>query len=256
MEKGRKLISATRAGHSYIGTEHILLGLLREGEGIAARVLETMGAEPSKIRNQVCLAVCMCLSPHAVCRPAVRRLLHYKLRMQNMGFAVHAPQVLCMLSLWMSAVPCPCALPPRRLLACRQSVQVIRMIGESQEPVGASVGGGSGSNKTPTLEEYGTNLTQQAEEVCAAVQHAALQHLPVLHALLGLPPCVCTTISTGQAAPVEIDAASVTAARAWGIPICEWAAHRCSTSTMSSERTGAALHAGQAGPRGGPRERD
>lgn len=43
------------------------------------------------------------------------------------------------------------------------------MIGESQEPVGASVGGGSGSNKTPTLEEYGTNLTQQAEEVRCAV---------------------------------------------------------------------------------------
>jgi hypothetical protein len=40
------------------------------------------------------------------------------------------------------------------------------MIGESQEPVGAGVGGGSQtSNKTPTLEEYGTNLTNQAEEV-------------------------------------------------------------------------------------------
>lgn len=43
------------AGHSYIGTEHILLGLLREGEGIAARVLEALGANPEKIRNQVCL---------------------------------------------------------------------------------------------------------------------------------------------------------------------------------------------------------
>lgn len=39
------------------------------------------------------------------------------------------------------------------------------MVGESQEPVGSTVGGGSsGSNKMPTLEEYGTNLTQQAEE--------------------------------------------------------------------------------------------
>lgn len=39
------------------------------------------------------------------------------------------------------------------------------MVGESQEPVGSAVGGGSsGSNKMPTLEEYGTNLTQQAEE--------------------------------------------------------------------------------------------
>ena len=40
------------------------------------------------------------------------------------------------------------------------------MVGESQEAVGAGVGGGSsGSNKMPTLEEYGTNLTTQAEEV-------------------------------------------------------------------------------------------
>jgi len=42
------------------------------------------------------------------------------------------------------------------------------MVGESQEAVGAGVGGGSsGSNKMPTLEEYGTNLTTQAEEVGA-----------------------------------------------------------------------------------------
>ena len=40
------------------------------------------------------------------------------------------------------------------------------MVGESQEQlVGAGSGGGSGSNKTPTLEEYGTNLTTQANEV-------------------------------------------------------------------------------------------
>ena len=40
------------------------------------------------------------------------------------------------------------------------------MVGESQEQlVGAGAGGGSGSNKTPTLEEYGTNLTTQANEV-------------------------------------------------------------------------------------------
>ena len=41
------------AGHNYIGTEHILLGLLREGEGVASRVLETLGADPQKIRTQV-----------------------------------------------------------------------------------------------------------------------------------------------------------------------------------------------------------
>ena len=43
--------------------------------------------------------------------------------------------------------------------------QVIRMVGESTEAVGAGVGGGSSGNKMPTLEEYGTNLTKLAEEV-------------------------------------------------------------------------------------------
>ena len=39
-------------GHNYIGSEHLLLGLLREGEGVAARVLENLGADPSNIRTQ------------------------------------------------------------------------------------------------------------------------------------------------------------------------------------------------------------
>eukprot|EP00951_Prasinocladus_malaysianus_P044078 scaffold561493_cov29-Prasinocladus_malaysianus.AAC.1 len=46
------LEEARQLGHNYIGTEHILLGLLREGEGVAARVLETLGADSSKIRTQ------------------------------------------------------------------------------------------------------------------------------------------------------------------------------------------------------------
>ena len=39
------------------------------------------------------------------------------------------------------------------------------MVGESAEAVAAGLGGGSSSNKMPTLEEYGTNLTKMAEEV-------------------------------------------------------------------------------------------
>ena len=44
-------------------------------------------------------------------------------------------------------------------------LQVIRMVGESQETVSVGGGSGSSSNKMPTLEEYGTNLTTQATEV-------------------------------------------------------------------------------------------
>ncbi|KVH98191.1 AAA+ ATPase domain-containing protein [Cynara cardunculus var. scolymus] len=82
--------------HNYIGSEHLLLGLLREGEGVAARVLENLGADPNNIRTQA-------------------------------------------------------------------SFNTI-MVGESAEAVGAGVGGGSSGNKMPTLEEYGTNLTKLAEE--------------------------------------------------------------------------------------------
>ena len=49
-------LSASEArslGHSYVGTEHILLGLLREGEGIAARVLENLGVDLDEIRYEI-----------------------------------------------------------------------------------------------------------------------------------------------------------------------------------------------------------
>ncbi len=44
---------ARRLGHNYIGTEHLLLGLVREGEGIAAGVLESLGVNLDKVRAQV-----------------------------------------------------------------------------------------------------------------------------------------------------------------------------------------------------------
>src|SRR5438094_843475 len=44
---------ARRLGHHYIGTEHLLLGLIREGEGIAAGVLESLGVNLEKVRTEV-----------------------------------------------------------------------------------------------------------------------------------------------------------------------------------------------------------
>ena len=51
------LEEARLLGHSYIGTEHLLLGLLREGEGVAARVLENLDADSAKIRSQARLSL-------------------------------------------------------------------------------------------------------------------------------------------------------------------------------------------------------
>ena len=57
-ERARKVLSlaqeeAQRFQHNYIGTEHLLLGLIREGEGVAARVLESLGVELYKVRQAV-----------------------------------------------------------------------------------------------------------------------------------------------------------------------------------------------------------
>jgi ATP-dependent Clp protease ATP-binding subunit ClpC len=82
------LEEARQLGHNYIGTEHLLLGLIREGEGVAARVLENLGVDLTKVRTQV-----------------------------------------------------------------------IRMLGETAE---VTPGGPSGRTKTPTLDEFGSNLTQMA----------------------------------------------------------------------------------------------
>ena len=47
------LREALQLGHSYIGTEHMLLGLVREGEGVAAQVLQSLGADLPRVRQQV-----------------------------------------------------------------------------------------------------------------------------------------------------------------------------------------------------------
>ena len=57
-ERARRVLSlaqeeAQRFQHNYIGTEHLLLGLVREGEGVAAKVLSNLGVELNKVRSAV-----------------------------------------------------------------------------------------------------------------------------------------------------------------------------------------------------------
>ena len=129
------------AGHNYIGTEHILLGLLREGEGVASRVLETLGADPQKIRTQVGGRALRALRLPCLAWP----------RQRLFSSAWLSLCVTCLRCAWRPPALCATCtpfVPPA--LCVTQSVpapvtlcQVIRMVGESQEPVGSTVGGGS-----------------------------------------------------------------------------------------------------------------
>ncbi|NLD47627.1 MAG: hypothetical protein GX660_10575, partial [Clostridiaceae bacterium] len=57
-EKAEKAINfsqetAMELGHNYVGTEHLLLGLIKEGSGVAARVLQSQGVNEEKILKEV-----------------------------------------------------------------------------------------------------------------------------------------------------------------------------------------------------------
>ncbi|GJW72449.1 ATP-dependent Clp protease ATP-binding subunit ClpA homolog CD4B, chloroplastic-like protein [Tanacetum coccineum] len=157
-EKAIKVImlaqeEARRLGHNFVGTEQILLGLIGEGTGIAAKVLKSMGinlkdarVEVEKIigRGSGFVAVEIPFTPRA------KRVLELSLEeARQLGHNYIGSEHLLL-----------------GLLREGEGVaaRVIRMVGESAEAVGAGVGGGTSGNKMPTLEEYGTNLTKLAEE--------------------------------------------------------------------------------------------
>ena len=66
------LREALQLGHNYIGTEHILLGLIREGEGVAAQVLVKLGADLNRVRQQVIQLLSGYQGKETGARPAAR----------------------------------------------------------------------------------------------------------------------------------------------------------------------------------------
>ena len=82
------LREALQLGHNYIGTEHILLGLIREGEGVAAQVLVKLGADLSRVRQQVIQLLSGYAGSKEAGRRAHRRRLH---GVRAVGFARARP---------------------------------------------------------------------------------------------------------------------------------------------------------------------
>ncbi|KAG5537289.1 hypothetical protein RHGRI_024661 [Rhododendron griersonianum] len=172
-EKAIKVImlaqeEARRLGHNFVGTEQILLGLIGEGTGIAAKVLKSMGinlkdarVEVEKIigRGSGFVAVEIPFTPRA------KRVLELSLEeARQLGHNYIGSEHLLLGLLREGEGVAARVLENLGADPGNIRTQAIRMIGESTEAVGAGVGGGSSSNKMPTLEEYGTNLTKLAEE--------------------------------------------------------------------------------------------
>ncbi|BFI23488.1 ATP-dependent Clp protease ATP-binding subunit ClpC [Marchantia polymorpha subsp. ruderalis] len=172
-EKAIKVImlaqeEARRLGHNFVGTEQILLGLIGEGTGIAAKVLKSMGVNLKEARVEVekiigrgsgFVAVEIPFTPRA------KRVLELSLEeARQLGHNYIGTEHLLLGLLREGEGVAARVLENLGADPSNIRTQVIRMVGESTESVGAGVGGGSSSNKMPTLEEYGTNLTKLAED--------------------------------------------------------------------------------------------
>ena len=168
-EKAIKVImlaqeEARRLGHNFVGTEQILLGLIGEGTGIAAKTLKGLGVSLKDARIEVekiigrgsgFVAVEIPFTPRAkrvleLSWDEARQLGHNYIGTEHLLLGVIregegvAVRVLENLGVDLSRV--------------RSSV--IRMLGENAAPSA----GGPHRSKTPTLDEFGSNLTQAAEE--------------------------------------------------------------------------------------------
>uniref|UniRef100_A0A7R9T1T8 Uncharacterized protein n=1 Tax=Ostreococcus sp. 'lucimarinus' TaxID=242159 RepID=A0A7R9T1T8_9CHLO len=162
---------ARRLGHNFVGTEQIMLGLIGEGTGIAAKVLKSMGISLKEARIEVekiigrgsgFVAVEIPFTPRAkrvleLALEEARQLGHNYIGTEHLllGLLREGEGVAARVLENLDADP------------AKIRSQVIRMVGETQEAVGAGAGGGQGAqsgSKTPTLEEFGSDLTKKAEE--------------------------------------------------------------------------------------------
>ena len=170
-EKAIKVImlaqeEARRLGHNFVGTEQILLGLIGEGTGVAAKVLKSMGVNLKDARIEVekiigrgsgFVAVEIPFTPRA------KRVLELSLEeARQLGHNYIGTEHLLLGLIREGEGVAARVLENLGVDLSKVRTQVIRMLGETAE---VSVGpGGSGRTKTPTLDEFGSNLTQMASE--------------------------------------------------------------------------------------------
>uniref|UniRef100_B8HLE4 ATPase AAA-2 domain protein n=1 Tax=Cyanothece sp. (strain PCC 7425 / ATCC 29141) TaxID=395961 RepID=B8HLE4_CYAP4 len=169
-EKAIKVImlaqeEARRLGHNFVGTEQILLGLIGEGTGVAAKVLKSMGVNLKDARIEVekiigrgsgFVAVEIPFTPRA------KRVLELSLEeARQLGHNYIGTEHLLLGLIREGEGVAARVLENLGVDLSKVRTQVIRMLGETAE---VSAGSSQGRTKTPTLDEFGSNLTQMAAD--------------------------------------------------------------------------------------------
>ena len=163
--------------HSYIGTEHLLLGLISEGEGVAAKALETMGIKGEAVRASVIEIIGEGEKPvegHIPFTPRAKRVFELSLREAlQLGHNYIGTEHLLLGLLKEGEGVAAQVLTKQGADLAQVRQTVIQMLSgyqrgddEGRESVGAGVGGSGGPERSNSaiLEQFGRNLTQAARE--------------------------------------------------------------------------------------------
>jgi ATP-dependent Clp protease ATP-binding subunit ClpC len=157
---------ARSLGHNYVGTEHLLLGLLREGEGAAAQVLMSMGVDRDKIREQVEKLVgkgSFNFTEGFGYTPRTKRVMELSFyEARNLGHNYVGTEHL-LLSLIREGEGVAARILKDSGVDLQQvREQIYKLLKE--EGLETHQGKSRGKSDTPTLDQYGRDLTYMAEE--------------------------------------------------------------------------------------------
>jgi ATP-dependent Clp protease ATP-binding subunit ClpC len=166
---------AQRFNHEYIGTEHILLGLVKEGSGVGANVLKNLGVDLHKVRIEVEKLVKA--GPDMVTMgklpqtPRAKKVIEYAIEeARNLNHNYVGTEHLLLGLLREHEGVAAQVLMNLKLKLDEVRDEVLHLLGAGVEPEEASSGGPSeapqrrGKSKTPALDSFGRDLTELARE--------------------------------------------------------------------------------------------
>ena len=172
-EKAEKALAysqecASALGHNYIGTEHLLFGLIKEGSGVAARVLQSQGVTEEKVLKEIEQLVGRGEKPNQQLlgfTPRTKKVLEISLKeanKMNQNFVGTEHILLGIIKEGESVavrILMDLGIDPQKLLA-----EITKVLSEEIPGAPNAPKDNSGYANTPTLNQYGRDLTQMARE--------------------------------------------------------------------------------------------
>ncbi|MDP4943405.1 MAG: AAA family ATPase, partial [bacterium Ellin6529] len=170
-DRARKVLTlaqdeAQRFNHNYIGTEHLLLGLVREGEGVAAKVLENLNVELAKVRQAVEFIIGRGERPvlgEIGLTPRAKKVIELAIdEARRLGHNYIGTEHLLLGLVREEGGIASGVLESLGVSLDKVRHEVVRVLSQSSAPASPQAERRTGTSKTPTLDALGIDLTEAA----------------------------------------------------------------------------------------------